>query len=364
MEILSPTILQGAWNVALVLTGLSALILAVIVAVRWQAQTSARRSADFRKQAEPLVTAYLAGREKSEAVAAVLQRDPEAALLLLMEISERLSPSGREPLRELFSSLPIRTKEISALQSRDWQRRLQAASRLAYLGDGDSAAALLDTLGDPVLSVRLVAARSLGRLGETRAVTPIILAFDLPGEMNQRQVAEALLTFGAAAVPPLLEVLERPQGTYSDNAINLAARVLGLLRAPGAIHRLAELLDHAEFRVRLNAVRSLGLIGDRSSADDIARLATDSAWEVRNVVMQALGRLHSDRHLDHLVRALHDSSWWVRFSAAQALWQLGDVGRAALTSAMTGDTDRYARDMSRQILEEHGSIAAREAHTS
>jgi HEAT repeat protein len=79
--------------------------------------------------------------------------------------------------------------------------------------------------------------------------------------------------------------------------------------------------------------------------------------------MQALGRLHSDRHLDLLVRALHDSSWWVRFSAAQALWQLGDVGRAALTSAMTGDTDRYARDMSRQILEEHGAITAREVHT-
>jgi hypothetical protein len=31
---------------------------------------------------------------------------------------------------------------------------------------------------------------------------------------------------------------------------------------------------------------------------------------------------------------------------------------------MTGDTDRYARDMSRQILEEHGAITAREAHTS
>jgi HEAT repeat protein len=363
MEILSPSILQGAWNVALVLTGLSALVLAVIVAVRWQAQIAARRAADFREQAEPLVMAYLAGREKREVVAAALQRDPDAALLLLMEISERISPSGREPLRALFSTLPLLTKEISALQSRDWQRRLQAVSRLAFLGDGDSTSALLDALGDPVLSVRLAAARALGQLGEARAVTSIVLAFDLPGEMNQRRVAEALLTFGAAAVPSLLEVLEDPQGAYSDNAINLAARVLGLLRALEAVQPLAKLLDHAEFRVRLNAVRSLGLIGEHSSADDVARLADDSAWEVRNVVMQALGRLHSDRHLDLLVRALHDSSWWVRFSAAQALWQLGDVGRAALTSAMTGDTDRYARDMSRQILEEHGAITAREVHT-
>jgi HEAT repeat protein len=364
MEILSPSILQGAWNMALVLTGLSTLVLAVIVAVRWQAQTAVRRAADFREQAEPLVTAYLAGREEYEVVATVLQRDPEAALLLLMEISEQISPSGREPLRELFSSLPLRAKEISALQSRDWQRRLQAASRLAYLGDGDSTAALLNALGDPVLSVRLAAARSLGQLGKADAITPIVLAFDLPGEMNQRRVAEALLTFGSAAVPPLLAMLADPQGTHSDNAINLAARVMGHLRAPEAVQPLTKLLDHAEFRVRLNAIRSLGLIGDHGSADDIAHLAADSAWEVRNVVMQALGRLRSDKHLDLLVRALHDSSWWVRFSAAQALWQLGDAGRTALTSAMTGDTDRYARDMSRQILEEHGAITAREAHTS
>ncbi|MGA0848436.1 MAG: HEAT repeat domain-containing protein, partial [Chthoniobacterales bacterium] len=66
-------------------------------------------------------------------------------------------------------------------------------------------------------------------------------------------------------------------------------------------------------------------------------------------------------HLDLLVSGLRDTSWWVRFSAAQALWESGAAGRQALTVAMTGDADRFARDMSRQILEEHGALAAREA---
>lgn len=361
MEILSPNFLRAVLDVALVLTGMSAIVLAVIVAVRLAAQAESRRDAAFRRETEPMVTAYLAGREKAGPVTAALQRDPVHALNLLMEISDRLTPEERAPLTALFTSLPLREKEAAALQHRNWQRRLQAAGRLGYLGDGVSVPALLDALQDPVLAVRFAAARSLAALGESRAVPQIVLAFDLPGEMNQRRVAETLRAFRQPAVAPLLAVLENVHGTYSDNAIDVAARVLGMLRAPEAVEPLTELLDRSEFRVRLNAVRALGQIGDHGTADAIAHLAKDPAWEVRNVVMQSLGKLHSERHLDLLVSGLRDTSWWVRFSAAQALWESGASGRQALTVAMTGDADRFARDMSRQILEEHGALAAREA---
>jgi HEAT repeat protein len=90
-------------------------------------------------------------------------------------------------------------------------------------------------------------------------------------------------------------------------------------------------------------------------------LAKDPAWEVRNVVMQSLGRLHSAHHVGLLEEAMRDNSWWVRFSAAQALWELGAPGRKALTETMTGGADKFAREISRQILEEHGSAAARGA---
>lgn len=361
MEILGPTFLRVALDVALVLAAMSALVLAVIVVVRLAAQDESRRSAAFRRQTEPLITAYLAGREEAGAVASILQRHPAHGLNLLMEVSDRLAPSEREPLTALFTCLPLREKEATALQHRNWQRRLQAAERLGYLGDGVSVPALLDALQDPVLSVRFAAARSLARLGEARAVSQIVLAFDMPGEMNQRRVADTLHAFGRPAVEPLLGVLANVRGTYSDNAIDVAARVLGMLRAPEAVEPLTELLGRSDFRVRLNAVRALGQIGDHGTGDVIARLAGDPAWEVRNVVMQALGKLRAERHIALLTAGLRDTSWWVRFSAAQALWQLGDAGRKALTAAMTGDADRFARDMSRQILEEHGGLAAREA---
>lgn len=153
MEILGPNTLRMALDIAIVLAAMSLLVLAAIVAVRLRAQSEAHRVAVLRREAEPLITAYLAGREKPGNVVAALQRDPAHALLLLMEISDRLEPEARTPLRPLFASLPLREKEISALGSRHWERRLQAAERIGYLGDGVSVPALLDALQDPVLAV-------------------------------------------------------------------------------------------------------------------------------------------------------------------------------------------------------------------
>lgn len=357
MEILSSETLRLALNIAWVLTAMSAIVLALIIAVRLIAQSEAKKLARFRRKAEPLVTAYLAGREKAPAVVAALQSDPDRALSLLMEISDRLEPDTRTPLHPLFTSLPLREKEAAALQHRRWERRLQAAERLGYLGDSVSVPALLDALQDPVLAVRFAAARSLAALGEPGAIPQIALAFDLPGEMNQRRVAETLFEFGPDGKRELLAIVRNKDRVYSDNAVGMATRVLGMLRAPEAAAPLADLLGHEDFRIRLNAVRSLGLIGDRGATDAVAPLCSDPAWEVRNAAVQALGRLQAERHLAKLTEALRDSSWWVRFSAAQAMWELGASGREALSAAMTGDTDRYARDMSRQVLEEHGALA-------
>jgi HEAT repeat protein len=357
MEILSPELLRWALYAALTLAVLSLVLLGIIVAVRWQAERAERRTAAFRRHTEPIIADYLERNGELARAVEALQGDPARALDLLMEISADLDRSARGPLFALFAALPLQARETAALHSRRWPRRKQAAERLGYLGDGVIAAALLETLHDPVLEVRLAAARSLAVHGEARAVKPVILAFDLPGAMNQRQVAEIVIGFGPAAIDPLLDVLANRGGHYSNNALGVAVRGLGLLRARTAGGALTELLHHPEFRLRLNAVRSLGLIGDRTAADAVARLADDREWEVRNVVMRTLGQLGAAQHLEVLTNGLRDKSWWVRFSAAQALWQLGPAGRTALTTAVTQSSDRYARDMSRQILDEHGALA-------
>lgn len=360
MEILSPGFLQIAERVALFATLLSAATLAICIGVRWSFDLKTRRTARFRHEAEPLVTSYLAERTPAGDVSALLGADPERALLLLMEISDRLEPADRARLRPLFAALPLAESEAANLRSRRWETRLRAAERLGYLGDSSLAPALREALNDDVLTVRFAAARSLRALDGTESIEPILRAFDLPGEMNQRRVAEILFDFGPAAIDPLLAVAADREGRYSDNVVDVAVRVLGMLRAAKASPVLLPLLQSPEFRVRLNAVRALGQIGDHAAVPDISRLATDPAWEVRNAAVQALGHVQANGQQGVLVTALADQSWWVRHSAASALQGLGDRGIDALREVMRNSPDRFARDISRQILEEQRLLDTKE----
>jgi HEAT repeat protein len=72
--------------------------------------------------------------------------------------------------------------------------------------------------------------------------------------------------------------------------------------------------------------------------------------------MQALGKLKATGHLPILLRGLSDGQWWVRFNAARALHDLGDPGISALREASELLTDPYGRDISLQMLEEHGIV--------
>lgn len=357
MGILGPEILRIAVNLSILLTAFSIVLLAIIVVIRLNAERRARHTARFRHRVEPLVAGFVTGRVRPEEILPEVKRDPDEALGLLMEVSERLQQADRPKLQPIFAALPVRGDLRQDLCSRNWEKRLPAAERLGYLGDHGTVDDLVAALKDEVLVVRFAAARSLVSLRSADAIEQILLAFDVPGELNERRTAEILHEMGEDAITPLVAVLQDGSGKYSESVINVAARVLGMFRAPAAVIPLKNLLTSKEFRVRLNAVRSLGALGDRTVIPDIAALAEDPSWEVRNVVMQAIGKLRGTDQIPLLVRALGDEAWWVRFSAAQALFSLGDPGLQALRQAARDAADRYARDISRQVLEEHGVLA-------
>lgn len=356
MDILGPEILRIATNLSVLLAVLSAALLLVIIAIRLGTERRARHREHFRRRVQPEVAAVVAGRLHPDQAIPLLQKDPAEALALLMEVSGQLEAKDRVRLQPLFAALPVKGDLHRDLKSRNWEKRLPAAERLGYLGDHGTVEDLVAALKDEVLVVRYAAARSLVALRPAGAVEPILLAFDVPGELNERRTAEIIAEMGDAAVPPLLAVLQGNGDKYSDSVINVASRVLGMLRAGAASAPLAALLGHQDYRVRLNAVRSLGAIGDRSVLPAVAELAGDPSWEVRNVVMQAIGKLRGEGEVRRLVAALADQAWWVRFSAAQSLFSLGRPGIDALQEAARAAADRYAREMSVQVLEEHGAL--------
>jgi HEAT repeat protein len=353
MEILTPNLLDAAIKGTIALAALSLLLLLLVIGLRWQSDRRSRRFDNFRKTVQPVVMLYING-EASEAEAVTeLSRDEAFALTLLMEVHGGLDPDKRGKLVPLFDAFPFVERETHKLKSRRTGNRLHAAERLGYIGNKVAVKALVIALTDKMLDVRLAAARSLVMLGRTETLERIILALDIPGEMSQRRVAEVIFGFGSAAEEPLLAILDKAGAKYSDTVITVAARVLGMLHSKKSVSVLTRLLRHPDNSVRINCIRALGLIGDAGAVSAISPLVDAPSWEVRNVAAQALGKLHAVAQIPVLENALGDPSWWVRHSAAEALHTLGDPGLASLKKAMNDHPDRYGREMTRQILQEH-----------
>lgn len=344
------------FDLAIVLTVLSALLIAVILGVHWREDIRIGREANFRSATVPVVENYLAGSARLEEAVAALKKNPSLAFQLLIERSETPGPGETERLRSLFKAFPFAKQAIAELRSPRWDIRLQNAQTLGYMRDESAIPELLKALEDEVPEVRLAAAQSLALLGCPDAVKPILLHLDIPGKIPPDRVVEVLITLGAPALEPLLGFLDHPQ--ISEKALAMAVKACGMPGARQAVPRLLEALRHKTAEVRFNAVDALAVMGDSTAIDPITRLAEDPDAGVRNQVMRALGLLEASDHVPLLVRTMNDPAWEVRLSAARSLYQLGHAGKEALENAAGNPPDSFARSVSRQILQEHGDLPA------
>lgn len=356
MEILGPNFISIVLNIGLFLLVLSVILLLVITVVHWQTDRHQKHTATFDQSIHPIIVSYLDGHTTEQAAIEAMRKDPTNALCLLIHLFQKLEPNKRPRLQPLFAALIVIDDEISALESHNVKRRLLATERLGYLKTETSAMALLQSLDDEIPAIRLSAARSLAAHGKTDAIEQILLALDLPEELDDLRVVEAISHYGPSAAPTLLAVLEDTTGKYSNDTIIVASRVLGMLQTPEAVQPLISLLHNTEPSVRLNAAQALGELGNPEAISSLAALANDPEWEVRSKAMEAIGALHADRQIPVLSRALCDPSWWVRSSAAQALHSLGQPGINELQDVMTHTADNHAREMCCQVLEEHNIL--------
>jgi HEAT repeat protein len=324
-----------------------------LVADWWRARR-ARVSARMQER----LSAFLAGAAEPEAVVAALRRSRPAATMALVSTAAALAPDERPRLTPIFRELGLIDQERDALTDRHWSRRLRAAERLGFMGGPAEAGALINALHDELLDVRLAAGRSLAQLRAPEAIEPVLRALAVHGELPIRLASDILVEFGEGAVAPLIGFLDQ-RTPGSDTAAAVAAvTVLGLLRADRAVPALITTLQEADPELRIASARALGVIASTQALDALCGSTQDKDWPVRSAACRALGQVGDGRAILWLQARLSDSQWWVRFNAAEALVRLGAPGRRCLRETSAGDEDRYARDISRQVLEEHPESGA------
>ena len=255
---------------------------------------------------------------------------------------------------------------IKALSDDDSDVRRHAAEALGKLGDKRAVDPLINALADDDSIVRRDAAEALGLLGDKRAVDPLIKALGDKEEWVRRTAAKAL------------EQLGQPEWAQYVRGDDDDFRRLGSSKDPRAVDPLIKALAEPDYiyDIRQAVAKALGHLGDKRAIDPLIKALADNDSMVRKVAAEALEQLgqpewaqyvrgdDDDFHrlgsskdpkaVDPLIKALADWHDDVRKNAVKALGLLGDKRAIDPLIKVLADDNSIVRDAADEALKKLG----------
>ena len=174
---------------------------------------------------------------------------------------------------------------MDQLQAADSNVRSVAAWTLGRLKDPRAVDVLIAHFRDADPFVRLECVEALGRIGEA-AIPALVVALD-EGDLRP-YAAWALAALGhPQAVAPLIEALQQPAWDFRWQAVE----GLGKLKAGAAVGPLLQALQDRDAGVRAMAAWSLGEVGDKRAQPALEHALRDEEEDVRQAAEKSLARL-------------------------------------------------------------------------
>ena len=266
------------------------------------------------------------------------------------------APRVSPPPVEVRPSSPLSgTERGSAGEDRRGGQGVRARAERGSRGEDTAVVnALIARLRDENAGVRSAAARSLGQLGDLRAVTPLIAVLsDSDGEVRSSAVDALANLEDPRAIGPIAALLKDPVRDVRHNALSaLSHWEQGVPTAP-----VVALLDDGDADVRHEAVDLLEHLRARAAGPAIARLIHDPSADVRGAVVRALGSLGEHGSATAVTEALGDPHADVRHAALDALNDLrAPIAEATLIRLMT-DQSADVRQRAAELAGERSLIA-------
>lgn len=267
---------------------------------------------------------------------------------LLLQQAAQLKGQDRRNMTTVFEKLGYVKSEMSALRSRRWWQRLEAAINLGTMQSQIAVSALIDAVRDPVEDVGLAVVRALGQLNEPRGLQLLLDAIEEGDRWTGSSIVEVIIGMGPEITP---EIIFRLESTTNINARLLYMQMCELLHITEALGSLLLLLRDPDKETRISAAKALGQIGDASAVEGLIISLDDESWEVRAQVAKSLGALGDKQAVGKLKWVLSDGNWWVRHNAADALYRLGEEGIQALRETLRSG-EGAPRAVAAQVLAE------------
>jgi len=216
----------------------------------------------------------------------------------------------------------------NGLESNDAILCYNAARVLKEFNDSHAMDILLNTLKDQNDERRAIAANTIGRLGNLKAVEPLIQILKNDPFNEARQWAAQSLGWlkSVEAVESLIKALWADK----DNKVRgEAAHALGEIQDRKVIKPLIELLENhdEDISVQYNIVCTLGLFRDKQATEPLLiLLETDKNEDnfLKFGIFSALVHIRDEKAIGPLVKLLHNEDEEIREESAYALGQMGN----------------------------------------
>lgn len=221
---------------------------------------------------------------------------------------------------------------------------LLAILTLGYLRDRSAWGLLIQVAHatEPIRSFN--ALRALVQIDAERAaaeLTPLLLERN---DWPLARVAALLQGVRAAFAGPLLHAAESAEGGRLIKTL----RFIEALRLHMPVPSLSRLLSGDQTAdIIIGALRVTLVPG---LLPQVRALLDHPDWRIRVQVAKVLGRIGELQDIAPLRKLLSDREWWVRYCAACALIGMPFVSRPQVELLRGSMTDRYARDILEQVL--------------
>ena len=263
---------------------------------------------------------------------------------LFSSMASSLGGGQRAALTRFATELGLVEHAEGLCHSRFWWRRLHGCRLMTLIGAGENVVPALFQDRNP--EVRAQAAEWTSSHPTPENVAALVTQLASPSMLCRFSVQDSLLRLGSPAIEPLAEYLSTHDGTEVQAALEVAVGMAD----PRFLASALKLCRDASPDVRALATALIGALGGDESLPMLLELLDDSAADVRAAAAEALGRLGHVTSASALAMRLRDRAWDVRRAAALALRDFGAPGILYLRRALN-DTDPYAADMARQLLD-------------
>lgn len=251
---------------------------------------------------------------------------------------------------------------LEAFHDEDVSVRMEAARVLGKTESEDAVSPLMCALGDCDYPVRREAVKALGKIGSGRAIELLTWAFQDELRVIRLEATEALAQIGSESA---LKVLISALGSSDDFVRIGATGALGRLNSEKTEGALIKAFLEGDHLVRWGAAEALGQMRSEKAVGMFVEFLESEDEFLRWTTAKALGKMRSEQAFGLFVKALGDENRFVRREAAKALGMLWegkkDTVPASLISVLTltlTDEDEFVRKAAAETLGEIGVINA------